>query len=48
MAVVFACVAPHGWPLIPDLSEDALGALATRAALQEVATFAAVRVRVSQ
>ncbi len=36
MAIVFACVAPHGWPLIPDLSEDALGALATRAALEEL------------
>ncbi len=36
MTVVFACVAPHGWPLIPDLSDDALGALATRAALEEL------------
>ena len=34
--IVFACVAPHGWPTIPDLSEDALGALQTRAALQEL------------
>ncbi len=33
--IVVAGVAPHGWPIIPDLSEDALGALATRAALQE-------------
>ncbi len=32
--IVFACVASHGWPTIPDLSEDALGALRTRAALQ--------------
>ncbi|HEY7031395.1 MAG TPA: aromatic ring-opening dioxygenase subunit LigB [Thermomicrobiales bacterium] len=34
--IVFAGVAPHGWPTIPDLSEDALGALQTRAALQEL------------
>ena len=34
--IVFACVAPHGWPTIPDLSEAALGALQTRAALQEL------------
>jgi aromatic ring-opening dioxygenase LigB subunit len=34
--IVFACVAPHGWPTIPDLSEDAVGALATRAALEEM------------
>ncbi|CAA9577754.1 MAG: hypothetical protein AVDCRST_MAG49-4406 [uncultured Thermomicrobiales bacterium] len=31
--VVFGCVVPHGWPTIPDLSEDAPGALQTRAAL---------------
>ena len=36
MVICFAGVAPHGWPLIPDLSEDALGALATRAALEEL------------
>ncbi len=34
--VVFACVAPHGWPTIPELSENAEGALQTRAALQEL------------
>jgi aromatic ring-opening dioxygenase LigB subunit len=34
--IVFACVSPHGWPLIPTLSEDAEGALATRAALEEL------------
>jgi aromatic ring-opening dioxygenase LigB subunit len=34
--IVFAGVAPHGWPTIPDLSEDALGALETRAALHEL------------
>jgi aromatic ring-opening dioxygenase LigB subunit len=34
--LVFACVAPHGFPIIPDLSEDAEGALATRAAMFEL------------
>jgi len=34
--LVFAAVAPHGFPIIPDLSEDAEGALATRAAMQEL------------
>lgn len=34
--LVFACVAPHGFPIIPDLSEDAEGALATRAAMEEL------------
>lgn len=34
--VVFASVAPHGWSLIPDLSPDADGAQATRAALEEL------------
>src|SRR5215213_2778156 len=32
MPLVFAAIAPHGFPLIPDLSDDAGGALATRAA----------------
>ena len=32
--LVFACVAPHGFPLIPELSDDAEGALATRAAME--------------
>src|SRR5947207_15913311 len=36
LGIVFAGVAPHGWPLIPDLSADAEGALVTRAALQEL------------
>ncbi len=36
MPVVFAAVLPHGFPLIPDLSDDAGGALATRAAMTEV------------
>ena len=36
MPLVFACIAPHGFPIIPDLSEDAEGALVTRAAMQEL------------
>lgn len=35
MPLVFAAIAPHGFPIIPDLSEDAEGALATRAAMLE-------------
>ncbi len=35
--LVFAAVAPHGFPIIPELSEDAEGALSTRAAMQELA-----------
>lgn len=34
--LVFACVAPHGFFLIPELSADAEGALRTRSALEEV------------
>lgn len=34
--LVFACIAPHGFPLIPDLSADADGALATRAAMEQL------------
>ena len=34
--LVFACVAPHGFPLIPVLSDDAAGALATRRAMEEL------------
>ncbi len=36
MTLVFAAIAPHGFPLIPDLSDDAGGALVTRAAMQEM------------
>ncbi len=36
MPLVFAAIAPHGWPVVPPLSEDAEGALTTRAALQEM------------
>jgi aromatic ring-opening dioxygenase LigB subunit len=34
--LVFAAIAPHGFPIIPELSDDAEGALATRAAMQEL------------
>src|SRR5438876_7983754 len=34
--LVFACVAPHGFSLIPAMSADAEGALATRAAMEEL------------
>jgi aromatic ring-opening dioxygenase LigB subunit len=36
MSLVFAAIAPHGFPLIPDLSDDAGGALATRVAMEEM------------
>jgi aromatic ring-opening dioxygenase LigB subunit len=36
MPLVFAAIAPHGFPLIPDLSDDAGGALATRATMAEL------------
>jgi aromatic ring-opening dioxygenase LigB subunit len=36
MPLVFAAIAPHGFPLIPDLSDDAGGALATRTAMEEL------------
>jgi aromatic ring-opening dioxygenase LigB subunit len=35
-SMVMGGVLPHGWPLIPDLSDDALGAVQTRAAMQEL------------
>ncbi|MCD6030255.1 MAG: Extradiol ring-cleavage dioxygenase class protein subunit [Thermomicrobiales bacterium] len=41
MPLVFAAIAPHGFPLIPDLSDDASGALATRAAMEEMGRRAA-------
>jgi aromatic ring-opening dioxygenase LigB subunit len=41
MPLVFAAIAPHGFPIIPDLSEDAEGALATRAAMEELGQRAA-------
>jgi aromatic ring-opening dioxygenase LigB subunit len=36
MPLAFAAIAPHGFPLIPELGEDAGGALQTRAAMQEL------------
>ncbi|GBD19296.1 hypothetical protein HRbin27_01802 [bacterium HR27] len=33
MGIVFGAVAPHGFPIIPELSDDAEGGLATRAAM---------------
>jgi aromatic ring-opening dioxygenase LigB subunit len=36
MPLVLAAVAPHGFPIIPALSDDAEGALATRAAMEEL------------
>ncbi|HEV2107623.1 MAG TPA: aromatic ring-opening dioxygenase subunit LigB [Thermomicrobiales bacterium] len=36
MPLVFAAIAPHGFPIIDDLSEDAEGALVTRAAMHEL------------
>jgi aromatic ring-opening dioxygenase LigB subunit len=36
MSLVFTAIAPHGFPLIPDLSDDAGGALTTRAAMEEM------------
>lgn len=36
MPLVIGAVAPHGFPVIPDLSDDAEGALATREAMLEM------------
>lgn len=36
MALVFACITPHGFSLIPAVSDDAEGGLTTRAALEEI------------
>lgn len=36
MGIVFGAVAPHGFPIIPELSEDAEGGLTTRAAMFEL------------
>jgi aromatic ring-opening dioxygenase LigB subunit len=41
MPLVFGAIAPHGFPLIPDLAEDAGGAVKTRAAMQELQRRAA-------
>jgi aromatic ring-opening dioxygenase LigB subunit len=36
MPLVFGAIAPHGFPIIPNLSDDAEGALATRSAMEEL------------
>jgi len=36
MPLVFAAIAPHGFPIIPHLSDDAEGGLVTRAAMHEL------------
>lgn len=36
MGIVFGAIAPHGFTIIPDMSEDADGALKTRAAMEEL------------
>jgi aromatic ring-opening dioxygenase LigB subunit len=41
MPLVFAAIAPHGFPLIPDLSDDADGAIVTRVAMEEFGRRAA-------
>lgn len=41
MSLVFAAIAPHGFPIIPDLSDDADGGLVTRAAMEEMSRRAA-------
>jgi len=47
MPLVIAAVAPHGFPIIPALSDDAEGAMATREAMLELGRrFAAARAEV--
>jgi len=36
VAIVFGAIAPHGFPIIPELSDDAEGGLATREAMHEL------------
>ena len=36
MPLTFACIVPHGFPVIPELSPDAEGAMATRSAMEEI------------
>jgi aromatic ring-opening dioxygenase LigB subunit len=36
MPIVFGAIAPHGFAIIPEMSDDADGALATRAAMEEL------------
>ena len=33
---VFAAITPHGFPVVPELSPDAEGAMATRRAMEEL------------
>jgi aromatic ring-opening dioxygenase LigB subunit len=40
MPLVFAAIMPHGFPIIPELSEDAEGGLATRRAMAEAGSRA--------
>src|SRR4051812_46305555 len=37
MPIVFGAIAPHGFTIIPDMSDDADGGLQTRAAMEELA-----------
>jgi aromatic ring-opening dioxygenase LigB subunit len=37
MSIVFGAIAPHGFTIIPEMSEDADGGLKTRAAMEELA-----------
>jgi aromatic ring-opening dioxygenase LigB subunit len=41
MPLVCAAIAPHGFPIIPELSGDAEGALTTRVAMEELGQRAA-------
>ncbi|HUG15520.1 MAG TPA: aromatic ring-opening dioxygenase subunit LigB, partial [Thermomicrobiales bacterium] len=44
MPIVVGAVAPHGFPVIPELSDDAEGGMKTREAMQEMGRhFAAAR-----
>src|SRR5262245_14799924 len=44
MPLVIGAIAPHGFPIIPEISDDADGALQTRAAMLEMSRrFAAAR-----
>jgi len=36
MSIVFAAIVPHGFTIIPEMSEDADGGLTTRAAMEEL------------
>jgi aromatic ring-opening dioxygenase LigB subunit len=36
MGIVFGAIAPHGFTIIPEMSEDADGGLKTREAMEEL------------